>query len=140
MDTQKNTQNLSGKKILYVEDDQLLSNLMLSKLKSCGASVQNAKTAGEALEILKTETFDCVLLDLLLPDMSGFEVLKNIKNDDKTSAIPVVVFSNLGEDSDLKKASKLGAEKFVVKSSVVPDDVPVILNEILSEGGPLEEK
>ncbi len=125
------TENLQGKRILYVEDDSFLADLMLKKFESIQATVENATSGEEAVKMIQDKQFDCVLLDLLLPKMSGLDVLKTIKEDQKTAHIPVVVFSNLGADNDIERAKELGADRFLVKSSVVPDDVPGVLNEIL---------
>ena len=77
-----------------------------------------ANTGDEALRKVKTELPDLVLLDLILPGKDGFMVLEEIKSDPKTKKIPVVILSNLGQESDIKRGKELGAIDYLVKSDI----------------------
>lgn len=120
-------QLLSGKKILWVEDDQFLSNLIAKKLSSHGAMVLAANTGESAVQMLDQGKLDVVLLDLMLPGLDGYEVLKKVKESENTKNTPVIIFSNLGQKEDIDKGMKMGAAKFIVKASIIPDE---IVNEV----------
>ncbi|MCH7492604.1 response regulator [Patescibacteria group bacterium] len=105
-------------KILLVEDDLSLLKIYSNKLKISGFDVSVAITGDEALRKVKTELPDLVLLDLILPGKDGFMVLEEIKSDPKTKKIPVVILSNLGQESDIKRGKELGAIDYLVKSDI----------------------
>jgi CheY-like chemotaxis protein len=105
------------KKILIVEDDMFLERMATKKLRESGYEVLMAGDSGKAEEILKAEKPDLILLDLLLPGTDGFELLSRLKKDDKTKDIPVIVFSNLSGEEDIKRCKDLGVRDFIVKSS-----------------------
>lgn len=110
-------------KILIVEDDTFLQGLSASKLSKEGYEVTTAGDGDEAIKTLETLTPDIILLDLVLPGTDGFSVLKKIRETDATKAIPVIVFSNLAQDEDIKKAKDLGANDFMIKSNFTLDEL-----------------
>jgi DNA-binding response OmpR family regulator len=119
----------SPRKILIVEDEKSLARALELKLSSSGFKVRVAKNGQEALDFLKSNKFDLVLLDLIMPVMSGFDVLEKMrKNNDKT---PVVVTSNLGQEEDLEKVKKLGVLNYFVKSDVSIVDIIKYIKENL---------
>lgn len=120
---------LAGKKIMWVEDDEFLNDILAKKLTGEGCSPLNAPDGEGALLLLKDEVPDVILLDLVLPKMSGFDVLEKIKADTRLKDVPVIVFSNLGQPADIEKAKKLGAVKHLVKAEI---DVSGVVAEILS--------
>jgi DNA-binding response OmpR family regulator len=103
-------------KILIVEDEQVLSKVLKEKFEKAGFETK-VSSDGE-IAILDSKSFlpEIIVLDLVLPKKSGFEVLKAVKADPETKMIPVIVVSNLGEDSDIKQALNLGAKDYFVKS------------------------
>ena len=105
------------KKVLIIEDDDFLVGLEAAKIKSSGFEVVSAQTGEDALKKINEPKLDVILLDLLLPNFDGFEILKKIKENEKTKDIPVIIFSNLSENKDIEKAISLGATKFMVKSN-----------------------
>ncbi|MEK7452982.1 MAG: response regulator [Patescibacteria group bacterium] len=105
-------------KVLVVEDEVTLNQVYKNKLESLGYEVMTAYDGEEALEKVRAFIPDVVLLDLMLPKKSGYEVLTDIKKDEKISNIPVMILSNLGQDDDIKKGMDLGAIDFVVKSDI----------------------
>ncbi len=109
------------KKVLIVEDDSFLQGLMANKLSKNDFDTQTASNGEEATTLLATEKFDCVLLDLMLPDISGFDVLKAMKAAHQK--IPVIVFSNLSDDKDIKKAMDMGAEEYLIKSNFTLEEL-----------------
>jgi CheY-like chemotaxis protein len=123
------TGSLEGKKVLWVEDDSFLGDILAAKLTSEKCSLLYAKDGETALKLLETNTPDIVLLDLVLPGISGFEVLEHIKQDDRTKNVPVIILSNLAQESDLERITKLGATKHFIKASIDPASV---IKEIIS--------
>lgn len=103
-------------KILVVEDEEVLSKVLQEKLQQSGYEVAIAADGEAALSMAKSFNPDAIVLDLLLPKKNGFEVLEVLKSDQALKMIPVVVVSNLGEDSDIKRSLSLGAADYYVKS------------------------
>ena len=104
-------------KILLVEDDRFLIKAVYTKLTQKGFEVVLANDGDEAISKAKTEKPDLVLLDMVLPKKSGFEVLRAIKGDPETASIPVFILSNLAQDQDIQEGKALGAEDYIVKSN-----------------------
>lgn len=114
---------LRGKTIMWVEDDNFLGGVITKKLTKEDANIIYLDTGGKALEELKDVTPDLVLLDVLLPDKDGFEVLTEMRKDDRLKDVPVILFSNLSQEDNIKKAKELGASDFYVKSNFTPDEI-----------------
>ena len=104
-------------KILLVEDDRFLIKAVYTKLTQKGFEVILANDGDEAISKAKTEKPELVLLDMVLPKKSGFEVLRALKGDPKTVSIPVFILSNLAQDQDIQEGKALGAEDYIVKSN-----------------------
>jgi DNA-binding response OmpR family regulator len=117
-------------KVLIVEDDTLLSGLLGRKLAQT-YEVAYAPTGEAALALLANDKPALVLLDILLPGMDGFEVLRHIKADSKNADVHVVILSNLGEDEQVAKGKELGADRYVVKVSLTLDDVVDLVGSVL---------
>ncbi len=125
---------INGKdmEVLLVEDDDDLRNLMIHKLSKEGLAVEGVSNGKDAFEKLNQQQPKVILLDLILPDINGFEILENLKKDEKTKNIPVVILSNLGQKSDVDKCLGLGANDYIVKSDFTPKDVIVKIEKYLS--------
>jgi len=123
-------------KILLVEDDPFLSSLLKNRLEKEKFEVTPAHDGPEALKILKAQTFDLILLDIILPGKSGFDVLEEIQADpqmqDKRS-IPVIVISNLGQESDLERGRELGVIDYFVKARISIDDLVKKVNGYINK-------
>lgn len=126
---------MENNKILSIEDDKFLSSLVARKLSAAGYTMLHAANGEDALRMVKDDKPSLVLLDILLPEMSGFEVLEKIKADPLVKDIPVILFSNLGQKEDIDKGLRLGAEKFIVKATVVLDDIVKEIKQVLGSGG-----
>ena len=110
--------------ILIIEDDDFLQGLEAKKLKKEGYDVLTASNSVDAFKIINGNTKpDMILLDLLLPDVDGFMILKRIREDETLKKIPVIVFSNLSEEKDIKEANKLGISDFMIKSNFTLDEL-----------------
>jgi DNA-binding response OmpR family regulator len=108
-------------RILVVEDDRFLRKAAEAALRRQGFIVLVASDGEEGLRMARSELPDLVLLDLIMPGLQGFEVLKLLKEEAITSAIPVIILSNLGQDSDVKKAMEAGAVDYLVKANLALD-------------------
>ncbi len=117
------TTGVNKKKILWVEDDKLIGNILSKKLISSGFDLLHAKNGEEALDFLEKTTPDAVVVDLLLPGMSGFDILQKMLMNERTKKIPSMVLSNLSKQSDIDKAKMLGAKKFLVKAAYSLDQI-----------------
>ena len=111
------------RKILIIEDDAFLQGLESNKLKKEGYEVITASTGEEGIEKINEDGINFILLDLVLPNYDGFDILKKIRETEKIKDLPVIVFSNLSEDKDIKKANDLGATDFMVKSNFTLDEL-----------------
>src|SRR5574343_188930 len=98
--------------ILLAEDDQVISQMFATYLSEEGYNVKVAYDGQVTLDILKLETPKVILLDLMMPKISGYDVLEEVKKDPKLKNITIIVFSNLGQEADIKKAKDLGAEDY----------------------------
>lgn len=106
------------KNILLVEDEPLLSNLLKQRLEKEGLNVILAQDGEEALKILKTVKPNLILLDIILPKISGFELMEILKTDPQFEKAPIIIISNLGQESDVLKGQSLGAIEYFVKAQV----------------------
>ncbi len=109
------------KKVLIIEDDSFLQGLAANKLSKNDFDVTTAGKGEQAITDLAKDKYDCILLDLMLPDISGFDILKNMK--ESKNKTPVIVFSNLSGDKDIKKAMDLGAKEYLIKSNFTLEEL-----------------
>jgi len=119
------------KKVLIIEDDSFLQGLEAGKLKRSGFDIITASSGEEAMKKIHEPSIDIVLLDLMLPDLDGFDILKAIKSTEGMKNTPVIVFSNLSEEEAIKRSKELGALDFMVKSNFTLDELVKRINEIL---------
>ncbi|MEK7626871.1 MAG: response regulator [Patescibacteria group bacterium] len=119
------------KKILLVEDEPMLSNLLRQRLEKENFKVTAAHDGNEAIKFLKQEKPDLILLDIILPKMSGFEIMEIMKSDPTLQAAPVVVVSNLGQDSDIERGQSLGAIGYFIKANLSIEDLVSKIKEFL---------
>lgn len=112
-----------GTKIIIVEDDKFLGGLVSKKLTSEGCDVTHIESGELAEAAIKSNMPDLIFLDLLLPGMSGFDVLAQLKRDEQTKDIPVILLSNLGEREDIRRGLDLGATSFLIKASMTVDSI-----------------
>jgi PleD family two-component response regulator len=121
-----------SKKLLVADDEQFISTAYGDGLGRAGFTVVVAHDGEEALDKITAEMPDLVLLDLIMPKLNGFEVLKKVKADDSLKSIPVVILSNLSQDTDEAEVKKLGAADFIVKSNISLQDLIAKVNQLLA--------
>jgi len=117
--------------MLIVEDDRFIGELYQHQFEKYGFVTKNAYDGQEALDMIKADKYDLILLDIIIPKIDGIGVLKSLKADDKTKAIPVVVLSNLGQDEVIKEALHNGAKAYIIKSLYTPDQVVAEVRSII---------
>ena len=121
------------RRVLLAEDDRFLRKAAETALKRHGFTVVAAVDGEEALRLARAAPPDLVLLDLLMPRMQGFEVLRALKADPATAPIPVVILSNLGQDGDMKQAMDAGAAGYFVKANLSLQDLVKRVGELVAE-------
>jgi DNA-binding response OmpR family regulator len=110
-------------KILFIDDDEALVTIFTAALTKEGFQVVAANTGQEGINKATTEAPNLILLDQVLPDLSGNDILKQLKLDEKTKNIPVIIFSNFSQEELVKEAINQGAVDYVFKYQVEPKDV-----------------
>lgn len=120
------------KKILVIEDDRFLSSLMKARLEKEGYKVSQAFDGEEALSLLRQQKPDLIVMDLIMPKVSGFELLENVSVDPQLNHIPIMILSNLGQESDIEKVKRLGAAKYFVKVKTSIDELVSHVKEMLN--------
>ena len=109
--------------VLLVEDDSFLREIMANKLRSAGYGVEEATSGEVALHALEKLRPDLILLDLILPEMNGFELVENMKKDQQLREIPVMFLSNYAEAEGMERGKELGVQDYLVKAHVTPSEV-----------------
>ena len=120
------------KKILLVEDDSFLADIYKTSIENSGIEVTYAKDGAEAIKEMIERQFDLIVLDLLLPKMDGFEILKKAKENIRFLNTPIIVLSNLTGEDDIEKALSLGAKDYFIKTRFEPKDIVKKIKTILN--------
>ncbi len=123
MDNNLKQINKTLKRILLVEDDDALANVYLSRLQVEGFDVRRVANGEDALAIALSYKPDLILLDVMMPKVSGFDVLDILHNTPETANIKIIMLTALSQDSDKDRAEALGVDDYLVKSQVVITDV-----------------
>jgi len=122
---------IKKQKILMIEEDKFLRKIYKNKLNQAGFEFSEAINGEEGLNKIIFEKPNLVLLDLILPKKSGFEVLTEMKRKRETRNIPVIIVSNLAQESDIKRGISLGATDYLVKPNVSLSEVVERIKECL---------
>lgn len=118
-------------KVLLVEDDNMIIDMYTLKFTQEGYDVVQAENGKDGLDQALKVVPDIILLDIILPQMDGFTVLKELKANDSTKDIPVVLLTNLGQDGDVKKGLELGANDYLIKANYTPSQVVDKIKSVL---------
>ncbi len=121
------------KTIFLVEDELLLLNLLKQRLERAGFEVVTAKDGEEALNVLKSISPDLILLDIILPKVSGFEFMEQVRSDPAYKKTPILILSNLGQDNDIKKGETLGASGYLIKARLSIEEVVKKVKEFMAK-------
>ncbi len=121
-------------KILLVEDDINLREIYEARLQAEGYEIVSAKDGEEALAVAKAEKPDLVISDIMMPKISGFEMLDILRNTNDMKNLKIIMLTALGQNDDQQRADKLGADKYLVKSQVTLEDIVKATHELLEDG------
>jgi DNA-binding response OmpR family regulator len=121
------------KKILFIEDESALQKTFGEILRQEGYEMISALDGEIGLRMAKSEKPDLILLDLILPKIHGFEVLKELKKDDLTKDIPIIILTNLERVEDVQKAIELGATTYLVKANYTLEEILKKVKKALGE-------
>ena len=119
------------KKILLVEDDQFLGSLMKNRFVKEGVEVIWSTTGDDAIARLHEGPVDLILMDIILPGYSGFEAIEKIMADPQCGKTPVIVISNLGQESDVARGTELGVAAYLIKAQTPIDELVRKVREFL---------
>lgn len=121
------------KSILLVEDDPFIGEIYETKLKEAGFEVKIAKDAQKALIFLEEQKPDLVLLDIVLPNIDGWELLKKIRKDERLKNTKVIILSNLEQKPHIEKGLQLGADSYLIKAHYTPSQVIQEIKSVLEK-------
>ncbi len=124
------------KKILIIDDDSFIPGVYMAKLEAVGYQVSVAKNGKEGLEMAEKLIPALILLDLMLPQINGFGVIKALKSNKGLKNIPIIITSNLSETKDIKKALSLGADDYLIKAHFTPTEVVAKVEALLRTNKP----
>ena len=120
-------------KILLVEDDVFLSSLLKNRFVKEGFEVALARDGEEAFNLLKNNTPDLILLDIILPKKSGFELMEDLRSNPQLREAPIIILSNLGQPEDIVRGQQLGAIEYFIKAKTSIDDLIEKVKEFLKK-------
>jgi DNA-binding response OmpR family regulator len=121
------------KTILLIEDDEFLAELYATKLNLDGFEVILATDGKKGLRSAREKKPDLILLDIILPEIDGFELLKLFKQDAKLKNIPVVLLTNLSQKDEVKQGLELGAEDYLIKAHFMPSEVVKKVRQVINK-------
>jgi len=121
------------KKILLIEDDPFLIDIYTTKLKSSGFEVKVAENGEAAISAFDKERPDLLILDIVLPNFNGWELLREVKRRKKYENVPIIILSNLGQKSEVVKGLEMGVARYLIKAQYTPSEVVEEIEKILKE-------
>jgi len=120
-------------KVLLVDDDNFLRDMYATMFQQSGDDVTVAETPEEALRICKDHTFDVVLTDMIMPGISGLELIEKLRSTNEDFKSLIIVLSNQSEDHDKQAAKEKGADGYIVKAECIPSEVVAKVHEIVNK-------
>jgi len=129
----KNNMSKQAKKILIIEDDQFTIKLYSRLLQDEGYETIHTPIASEAIRLVKTCKPDLVIVDLMLSEGNGFEIIKEIRKMPAFKKIPIITLSNLGQETDIHEAISKGSNKYFVKSNTRFEEVVETVKELIKK-------
>lgn len=119
-------------KVLVVEDEHMIAEMYATKFEMDGFDIYKAFDGSEGLDKAEEIRPDIILLDVIMPKLDGFAVLKKLRSEERFKKTPIVLLTNLGQDDDIKKGKELGADDYFVKADHTPADVVAKVREVLA--------
>jgi DNA-binding response OmpR family regulator len=121
----------TGKKVLIIEDEDVFIEMFGDKLKQEGFEVVPAKNGRWGLKEAERGDFACILLDMMMPAMNGYEAILELRSNENTKETPIIILSNSALDSEVQRAMEIGANEYYVKSKVTPGEVVERVKELI---------
>jgi len=118
-------------RMLIIEDDTFIMDMYRTKFEMADYEVLMAEDGNKGIKMIKENKPDIVILDVVMPQMDGFEVLKTIKKDSNLKDIPVILLTNLGQKENIEDGLKLGADDYVIKAHFTPEEVVGKVEKVL---------
>lgn len=131
--TISNQKEKNSHKILIIEDEDVFIEMFGDKLKQEGFEVVSAKNGKWGLKEAEEGGFSCILLDMMMPAMNGYEAVKELRASEKTKDTPIIILSNSALDSEVQQALELGANEYYVKTQVTPGEVADRVKELIKK-------
>lgn len=116
-------------KILLIEDDSLIVKIYTTRLKADGYEIVSAEDGEKGLEVAQQEKPDLILLDVMMPKIDGFTVIQTLRADEQFKNTPIIMYSNLAQEAESKRAIEVGATEFITKANISPTE---LVNKIKS--------
>lgn len=123
---------IANKRLVMVEDEESIRELYKRQLQLAGLQVDAFANGKEGLNAILNGNYDLILLDIMLPDINGLEILKEVKKNEKTKVLPVLLLTNLGQDAVIKEGFQLGAEGYILKAAYTPDQIIQEIKNVLA--------
>jgi len=120
-------------KILLIEDDPFLVSMYSTKFELERFEVVSAENGEKGYEMATKESPDIILLDILLPEMNGFEVLEKLKKHKTASKIPVILLTNLNQKNEIERGLSLGADDYLIKAHFMPSEVVDKIKRVINK-------
>lgn len=127
------TKKIDKYKVLVIDDDEFLARIYILTLKKAGFVIELVNDGASGLKEAKKSQPDAIILDILMPGMDGFQVLRELKNASETKHIPVMMLTTLSQEEDKNTGLKGGADAYLTKSTSLPDDVVRKLKDLLKK-------
>lgn len=128
-----NQKDSNGQKILIIEDEDVFIEMFGDKLKQEGFEVVSAKNGKWGLKEAEEGGFSCILMDMMMPAMNGYEAIKELRSSEKSKDTPIIILSNSALDSEVEQALALGANEYYVKTQVTPGEVVTRVKELIKK-------
>jgi CheY-like chemotaxis protein len=119
-------------KILLVDDDVFLRDMYATKFKEHGDEVVMAESGEQALQLAAADVFDVIIMDMVMPSMTGVELLQALKKIENAKEAKCIVLSNQGEDADMTQAYAEGAVGYIIKAASIPSEVVTKVHSLVS--------
>src|SRR3990167_3733949 len=120
-------------KVLLVEDEEFIRDLFKRQLDLSGFNTDAFSNGQDGLAAISKNAYDLILLDIMLPDINGLQILQNIRQNPTTKNVAVVLLTNLGQDAVIKQGFELGADGYLVKAAYTPDQIVQEVKNIMQK-------
>lgn len=120
-------------KILLVDDDSFLRDMYATKFRESGDEISVAEDGNEALQMIEENSYDAIITDMVMPGVTGLDVLKHAKQSGASKQSACIILSNQGEESDIDAAMKAGADGYIIKAELIPSQVVEKVHSLITK-------